>query len=245
MKKYILQILIILLFVSVGVSAQAPKTVAGHWEGTIDTPNGAMGINVDLALSQSGKWEGELGIPSQNLSGFPLSNLKVEGANISFEMRGAPGKPTFNGKLSEDGKTIAGDMVQGGATLPFKIERKGEAKLTASAPPIASGAGTTGPAPNIAGSWQGALDAGGTTLRIIVKISKAADGSLTAALDSPDQGNSDLPVSSITATETNIRFDLKYLGAYFEGKLNKELTEMSGDWFQGGAAMPLVLKRAK
>jgi hypothetical protein len=245
MKKYILQTLIILLFVSVGVSAQAPKTAAGHWEGAIDTPNGAMGINVDLALSQSGKWEGELGIPSQNLAGFPLSNLKVEGANISFEMRGAPGTPAFKGKLSEDGKTIAGDLSQGGMTFPFKIERKGEAKLAASAASATGGAGKTGPVPDIAGSWHGALDAGGSTLRVIVKISKAADGSLTASLDSPDQGNSNLPVSSITATETSVKFELKYLGAYFDGKLNKELTEIMGDWFQGGASMPLVLKRAK
>jgi hypothetical protein len=245
MRKHLLPFLIISLFASTAVLAQAQKSAAGHWEGSIDTPNGPLGINLDLALSQSGKWEGEIGIPSQNLAGFPLSNLKVEGANVSFELRGGPGKPTFNGKLSEDGKTIAGDMMQGGATLPFKIERKGEARLTASAPPATGGAGKTGPAPDIAGSWQGTLDAGGNLFRIVLKISKAADGALTATLDSPDQGNSDLPVTSVTATETDVRFDLKYLSAYFEGKLNKELSEMTGNWYQGGASLPLVLKRAK
>jgi hypothetical protein len=150
--------------------------------------------------------------------------------------------PAFNGKLSEEGKTISGELKQGGATMPFKIERKGEAKLTASAAPAA---GKAGPAPKIEGSWEGVLDVGGTTLRLIVKIAKAADGGLTATLDSPDQGRSDMPITSITATETDVRFDLKYLGAYFEGKLNKELSEMTGDWYQGGASIPLVLKRAK
>ncbi|HET9532869.1 MAG TPA: alpha/beta hydrolase, partial [Blastocatellia bacterium] len=102
-----------------------------------------------------------------------------------------------------------------------------------------------GPAPKIEGSWEGALDVCGTTLRLVVKIAKAADGGLTATLDSPDQGRSDMPVTSIAATETDVRFDLKYFGAYFEGKLNKELSEMTGNWYQGGASIPLVLKKAK
>lgn len=241
MNRRHLIVLFALLLASITASAQTTASAAGHWEGAVDTPNGQLGINVDIARQEGGKWAGEIGIPSQGLSGYPLSNLKVEGASVYFEMRGAPGVPTFNGKLSDDGKTISGEMTQGGAKMPFKIERKGEAKLSASAAPAKRG--NSANAPNVEGSWQGTLDVGGNLFRLVLKISKAADGSVSASLDSPDQERLDLPITSIDVSETSVRFELKYLSAYFEGKLNKDLTEMKGDWYQGGASIPLILKR--
>jgi hypothetical protein len=242
MKKYLLSFLITSLLASTAVLAQATKSAAGHWEGSIETPSGPVAIAVDLAQGEKGKWVGEISIPSQNLSGYPLSNLKTEGVNVSFEMRGAPGVPAFNGKLSEDGKSISGNMAHGKATMTFKLERKGDAKLIESAP-AAGGASKAGPAPNIAGSWEGTLDAAGNVFRIILKISKDSDGSLTATLDSPDQNNFDLPIPSFTAADKTVHLEMKYLGASFEGRLNKELTELSGTWYQTGMSFPLLLKR--
>ncbi|MGD1078140.1 MAG: hypothetical protein ABR881_07455 [Candidatus Sulfotelmatobacter sp.] len=43
-------------------------------------------------------------------------------------------------------------------------------------------------AQDIAGDWQGTLSAGGAELRLVLHITKAADGSLKATLDSVDQG---------------------------------------------------------
>ncbi|HET9530392.1 MAG TPA: serine hydrolase, partial [Blastocatellia bacterium] len=123
MRKQLLSLLITTIFLSTAILAQGANS-AGHWEGSIDTPNGPLAISIDLAPGKDGKWAGEIGVPSQGLSGYPLSNVKVEGASVSFEMRGSPGVPAFNGKLSEDGKTISGEMKQGGTTMPFKIERK-------------------------------------------------------------------------------------------------------------------------
>ena len=92
-------------------------------------------------------------------------------------------------------------------------------------------------------NWEGSLDVGGQKLKLILKITKAADGSLKATLDSPDQGAMNLPVSSVTQTGDSIKAELKNIGGVYEGTFNKEWSEISGEWRQGGATFPLVLKK--
>ncbi len=243
MKKLFLSIAIaVALFAAHSASlslAQNQPTASGHWEGSIDVQGTVIEISVDLTRSDKGSWTGTIAIPSQSLKDYPLSNLKVEGANVSFEMASVQGLPTFKGKLSADGKTIIGDLSQSGMSFPFKLERKGDAKISA--------AGTEAPSikvsADVEGSWQGTLDAGGTMLRLILKITKAADGSFAASLDSPDQESNNLPINALTATSDSLTFEMKYIGASYEGKFNKERTEVSGNWHQGGGALPLTLKR--
>jgi hypothetical protein len=50
---------------------------------------------------------------------------------------------------------------------------------------------------SIEGIWEGKLKVPGTELRIVFKISKNSDGTLTATLDSPDQGATDIPVEEV------------------------------------------------
>ena len=58
----------------------------------------------------------------------------------------------------------------------------------------------------IEGNWLGTLDAGGVKLRLVLKVSKAPDGSLSAKLDSPDQGAKDLPIDTIAQKDKTISF---------------------------------------
>ncbi len=96
---------------------------------------------------------------------------------------------------------------------------------------------------SIEGGWEGTLDFGGAKLRLVLKVSKAADGSLTAKADSPDQGATDLPVDTISLKDGAVRFEMKRLLASFEGTLNKEASEIAGEFNQGGMSVPLTLKR--
>lgn len=92
--------------------------------------------------------------------------------------------------------------------------------------------------------WQGALEVGGAKLRLVLKISKAPDGTLTATMDSIDQGAMSLPVDSITIEGKTMRFTMKQIGSSYEGTLNEGGTEVSGQWKQGGVSLPLVFKKA-
>ena len=65
--------------------------------------------------------------------------------------------------------------------------------------------------------------------------------SSSGTLDSPDQGANGLKLSSIVIDESRLAFELKDLGAKFEGKLNAAKTEAAGTWTQGGGTTPLTL----
>jgi hypothetical protein len=94
--------------------------------------------------------------------------------------------------------------------------------------------------------WQGTLEVGDVKLRLVVKLTKAADGSFTGTLDSPDQGGAtDLPLDAVTYQGGRLLFELKLAGGAFEGTVNQDGTEISGQWKQSGQTFPLILKRDK
>jgi len=96
------------------------------------------------------------------------------------------------------------------------------------------------------GTWEGTLDAGAQgQLRVVVHISQAADGSLTATMDSPDQGAKDIPVSKITFKEPDLNFESSAINGSYQGTMNKEHTEVAGTWSQGGGSLPLKFKRSE
>jgi len=97
---------------------------------------------------------------------------------------------------------------------------------------------------SIAGDWNGELDAQGTKLRLVLHIKKNPDGTLAATLDSPDQGANAIPVSAVDQAGNNVKLELGGIAAGYQGKLNTSGTEITGEWKQGGGALPLIFKRA-
>jgi len=96
------------------------------------------------------------------------------------------------------------------------------------------------------GTWEGTLDAGAQgQLKVVVHISQAADGSLTATLDSPDQGAKGIPISKIAFKDPDLNFESAAIGGSYQGAMNKERSEIAGTWSQGGGSLPLKLKRAE
>lgn len=95
---------------------------------------------------------------------------------------------------------------------------------------------------DIQGAWQGSLNSPAGRLRLVLKISKAGDGTFKAALDSLDQGAANLPVDSLTLDDSYVRFEMKAIQATFDGGLSRDGTEIAGTFNQGLPA-PLVLKR--
>jgi pimeloyl-ACP methyl ester carboxylesterase len=109
---------------------------------------------------------------------------------------------------------------------------------------VASLSSAQTPASPVAGSWEGAIDAGAVKLRIGAVITVKPDGVLSATMDSPDQGAFDLPLSNVTFADGVLKFALVRANGAFEGRLNAAGTEIAGTWTQG-MALPLVLKRVE
>ena len=93
------------------------------------------------------------------------------------------------------------------------------------------------------GTWQGTLDVG-QQLRLEFTISKKADGTYSGSVNSIDQG-SVIPIDVITVNGDSVKIELKSVGAVFDGKLNADATELTGQFSQGGAVLPLTFKRAQ
>lgn len=97
-------------------------------------------------------------------------------------------------------------------------------------------------AATVEGNWLGTLEFSGMKLRIVLKVSKSADG-FTAKFDSIDQGAKDLSIDKITQKEKAVYFEAKQYGLSYEGTLNEKGDEISGTFKQGEASSPLVFKR--
>jgi hypothetical protein len=93
------------------------------------------------------------------------------------------------------------------------------------------------------GDWEGTIDTGGGSLRVIVHISQAADGKLKGSLDSPDQGAAGETIDSVTYEEPDLHFAIERFGSSFDGKMNQDNSEITGTWKQSKRALPLVFKR--
>lgn len=90
----------------------------------------------------------------------------------------------------------------------------------------------------VAGDWQGTLSAGGAELRLVLHVTAAKDGSLTATLDSVDQGAYGIPVSAISLNGANLNMTVDAVHGSYTGTVNKDASEIDGTWSQG---TPLAL----
>ena len=97
------------------------------------------------------------------------------------------------------------------------------------------------PAPPLAGVWNGALEAGGARLRLVLHVRRGA--SLSASIDSVDQGAMNIPVTAVTFDAGEVRLELRQLQASFAGRLSQDGASITGQWRQSGASLPLVFRR--
>ncbi|MDQ6665132.1 MAG: alpha/beta fold hydrolase [Acidobacteriota bacterium] len=107
----------------------------------------------------------------------------------------------------------------------------------------------TGQSQTAEGLWLGTLDAGAMKLRIAFHLSKSPagtlSGNLTGTFDSLDQGASGLPISSGSQKNGSVSLEMAKLHASYEGTLSADGMEMSGAFKQGGATLPLNLRKTE
>lgn len=100
------------------------------------------------------------------------------------------------------------------------------------------------PAKGFEGSWQGTLEAGGTKLRVALTVTKSEAGVYSGKFDSLDQGAT-IPTDTITVNTDAVHLEMKSVAIVYEGVMNKERTELTGTFTQGGQPFPLTFKRGE
>jgi len=223
------------LWIACAGAVSAQTDMRGHWSGTIDSPVGALGMEVDLDKGADG-WIGSISIPAQNVTGMPLDRITFAGGKGSFHLKGGPLDPAFAGTLSADGKIFDGTFTQGPQSIPLKFSRTGEAKveLPKASPAVAA---------QFVGTWEGSIDAAGMPLRLRVAISNGRNGA-EATMTSIDQGGIEIPVSTIVQTGSKLALAIKMIGGDYSGEINTQGTQMKGTWTQVGNNFDLVLTKA-
>lgn len=96
---------------------------------------------------------------------------------------------------------------------------------------------------SVEGHWAGSLQAGEAVLHLVLHVSKAADGSLKATLDSLDQGVYGIEVTSLTQKGSTLQFSVSSVGVSYEGKISADSAGIDGVWKQGSVGLPLVFHR--
>lgn len=92
----------------------ALENIEGVWEGLINIPNQPLTIIVKFE-----KGNGTISIPVQGLSDYPLTGLKLEDADVFFDMGIQGQKLTFDGKVEQE--KIMGTFTQQGQSFPFEL----------------------------------------------------------------------------------------------------------------------------
>ncbi|MGE0128465.1 MAG: serine hydrolase [Blastocatellales bacterium] len=126
LHRLIANLLLVLICTSLALAAPQQNSIAGHWEGAIKLPTGAINISVDFTAATGGKLSATITIPQQGAKDLPLSGVNFDNGEVTFGLPNVPGDPKFRGKLSADGQKIEGTFSQGGANLPCALERKAD-----------------------------------------------------------------------------------------------------------------------
>jgi len=95
---------------------------------------------------------------------------------------------------------------------------------------------------DIVGTWNGKLEVNGADLRLVLHITRNADGALRATLDSIDQEASGIPVTSVTLKDSKLHLTVDRLNGTYEGTVHAASSEIAGTWTQSGS-FPLNFHR--
>ena len=228
---------LIAAFCLVSASSLGAQTIvdpSGHWQGELQAPGMSIAFEVDFARSANGGYAGAVSIPSQKLKGLPLTRISLDGRTIAFEARA---DQPLTGTLSDDGKSISGDFLMMGSSVPFMMTRSGESRLEA--PPKIARITSA-----LEGEWHATLEADGMPLRLVLTLANRADGSATGRVVNLDEGGLEIPLT-VAQNGASVKLDFVVIaGASFAGTLNSAATELAGTYTQNERTAPLTFRRA-
>ena len=93
----------------------------------------------------------------------------------------------------------------------------------------------------IEGAWEGKLNTGSFSLRLVFHLQKQGSG-YKATMDSPDQGATGIEVTKVEIKGDSLLLEIGAINGKALGRLVNDST-FTGQWSQGVASLPLELKK--
>jgi serine-type D-Ala-D-Ala carboxypeptidase/endopeptidase len=214
------------VFVStVGLTAQ-PQSILGDWKAVLKAGPDEIHLTMHIAAGPKDTLTATMDSAEQGVKGVRVTSISLNQSNLTMVIESIHG--TYQGTVNAAAGVIEGTWSQGQPT-----------PLTFTRPPKSTG---TAEPSELEGVWRGTLQIGGRPLPLIFHITTNAQG-LAATMDSPDQGVSAVPVISARRDDDTLVLQLPNIGAKYQGVIAKDLSAIQGSFTQGGASLPLTLKR--
>ena len=206
------------------------KPLVGEWVGELVPPAGQKITAVlRFEMSKDGKFAGFADIPEQGQSGIPLSDVVLEGDDVTLKIAG--GQASYAGKLA--GNKIEGAVKQGGQDMKLNLT-KGKYEIPGVALPPED-------MKRLLGLWLGKYAPGGPNHTVVWTFDKRADGKLKGTAAAPEATPQVLPIADLSLKGDQLTFKIPGAGAEFTGKLGEGT--LSGTFKAGGKDYALDLKR--
>ena len=217
--------------------AFAQTDFSGHWEGAADVPAGPTRLALDLAKNAKGAWVASLGVPEQKITGLRATEVTVVGSEVRFAAPDLPGSPTFELTLA-NGKLTGALLVQA-LSLVLEMQRTGDAKVDIAPPSPAV-------SKELEGDWEGAISLpNGQSRPVIIHFKNQPEKTVEATIESPTQGVQGFPLKEVVQKGVVVEFAVQAVGGSYRGTLNREGTQIAGEWTQRSGAPPLTLNLKK
>ncbi len=108
-------------FSSVWAQQDGVSSLAGDWAGSLTI--GAVSLRIVFHVSAAAVgYAATMDSPDQGARGIPVSAVRIEGDNVTFEVAAVGGR--YRGTLIEGGESIEGVWSQSGMTLSLNLARQ-------------------------------------------------------------------------------------------------------------------------
>jgi hypothetical protein len=230
--KQAIAIAVALLVVTAAGLAQA-QDVVGDWQGDLAIGAGEVRIVVHITKSSDGTLKATMDSPDQGAVGIPVESVTLDGNKLRFTTNAVKG--TYEGTIKKDG--INGTLLQGQnhTELDFKKSTTPIKLVHPEAPPS-----------DIDGTWEGQVTVPsiGKPQHLSFHLKNTGDGVL-GTFDDPELSVKGYPIVAVVRKGSSIKIEVPQVGGEVAGKLNKDLSIISGDWNQTDHNYALTLKHSK
>ena len=216
----------VFLAAAISLAAQ-PTDIAGDWQGTLQVAADQIHLTLHITSAEHDTLTATIDSAEQGARGVKVTSIDFKDSRLPFAIDSIHG--TYDGALNASTGAVDGIWSQGQPT-PVTFVRIVKSRGNGTRPS------------ELNGLWQGIMQVGGYAMHIVFHITTNSQG-LAATMDSPDQGATGVEVVNVRRDGDTLTMQLPNIGAKYQGTIAKDLSVIDGGFTQGGASLPLSLKR--
>ena len=95
----------------------------------------------------------------------------------------------------------------------------------------------------LTGAWEGKLNIGAASIRLVFHFDQQKDGEYTGSMDSPDQGATGIAFDKVGMRGDSVALLIRKINGGFDGLMTNDST-IDGNFHQGGKSLPMTLKKS-